>query len=201
MFINHSPERITVKGYKGNDCTMTAIGNAAGLSYDLARKVLQTAIFPNGKMSFVKKGPRTKHQFSMRGHVKRVAQELSVNKIEYVSDIEVNRHYKNPQSDVPTIREFAKEYNKGIYLVIVKNHIAAVIDGKLVDTWDSGERLVEVAFEIDIKKAQSTVADIAKFYRMTSDEHILKNHKESILKSASADKSYPVSAENPFLAS
>ena len=53
MFIKQSPERITLKGYKRDDCTINAIGNAAGLSYDLARKVLQTAIFHRNVASFL----------------------------------------------------------------------------------------------------------------------------------------------------
>lgn len=184
MFINHSPERITVKGYKRNDCTMNAIGNAVGISYDLARKVLQTAVFPNGNMSFVKRKPRTKRQFTGRGHVKRVAEELSISKKEYVTDSELERHYKKRIPGTISLREFAQENDKGIYLVLVKGHLATVIDGKIVDTWDSGARIVEVAFEVNVKKAQKAIADIAKFYRMDSDEHILKNHKKTILKSA-----------------
>lgn len=187
MFINHSPERITVKGYKRNDCTMNAIGSAVGISYDLARKVLQTAIFsPRKEMSFVKSKPRTKAQFTGRGHVKRLAQALSVDKIEYISDMDILAHYKKPKAGAPTLKEFANEYNKGIYLVLVKAHLVTVIDGAIVDTWYSGERIVEVAFEIEPKKAQKTIAEIAKFYRMDSDQHILKDHHKAILKKKAA---------------
>ena len=32
MYIKHSPARITIKGYKRDDCTINAIGTALGIS-------------------------------------------------------------------------------------------------------------------------------------------------------------------------
>ena len=38
----------------------------------------------------------------------------------------------------PTVDEFAKEHQTGIYLATVAHHVVAVVDGGYYDTWDSG---------------------------------------------------------------
>lgn len=74
MFIKTTPERITIKGYKGSDCTCVALGNSLGLSYDLARKILQNGRYYNNEFHFVKDNPITKSKFTqkhmLRGYVK-----------------------------------------------------------------------------------------------------------------------------------
>lgn len=185
MYIKHSPERITIKGYKKDDCTVNAIGSAIGLSYDLSRKILQTAVYYNGKFTFVKSKPRTKDSFTRRGHVKRVCEALSVDNHIYITDSELRERMKSKQhSHVKGVklRDFARSNNEGIYIVLVRGHLAAVINGKIVDTWDSGGREVEIAYKIDVDHARRTIADLAKFYRMDCDKHIKKDHVSKILK-------------------
>lgn len=47
----------------------------------------------------------------------------------------------------PTVDSFAKCHKEGTYIVIVANHVVAVVDGKYYDTWDSGECCLYGYFE------------------------------------------------------
>lgn len=40
-----------------------------------------------------------------------------------------------------TIREFAKIYSRGIYIIGTGSHAVAVIDGDYYDSWDSGDEV------------------------------------------------------------
>jgi hypothetical protein len=180
MYINNSPERITIKGYKRDDCTVNAIGNAIGVSYDLARKILQVGIYYQGKFKFAKSKPRTKLQFTLKTHVKRICKALSTDEIIYAK--------YNPRTNRPimtkTLAEVASENSKGIYIAIVKGHLATIINGKIIDTWDSSKSKVEVIYKVDVNQARNTIKDLAKFYRMDSDRHIIKNHTKRYQKVA-----------------
>lgn len=57
MYITQTPERVYVKGYKRDDCTVIAIGNALGISYDLARKALQIGVCNSEGFTFRKSNP------------------------------------------------------------------------------------------------------------------------------------------------
>lgn len=184
-YVKMQPERISIKGYKRNDCTINALGNALGLSYDLARKVLQTVRFDKyDNLTFRKNEPRTKTQFSSRNHVKNVVSGLSVNKEEYIKDIDILEHYHGKGVKSITLGEFAKFHKKGVYVVLVKSHLTTVIDGVIIDTWDSSKRIVEVACEMDINKAQKAILNVAKFYKMDSNKHIKKQKRVSMQKKA-----------------
>ena len=39
-----------------------------------------------------------------------------------------------------TVRDFAEQHPKGIYLLRMDQHITTLIDGKLYDLWDSSDR-------------------------------------------------------------
>ena len=41
-----------------------------------------------------------------------------------------------------TAREFAKEFNKGIYIVSIRKHITVIVDGKIHDIWDCSDKAV-----------------------------------------------------------
>lgn len=47
-----------------------------------------------------------------------------------------------------TLKEFARKYNKGIYLVTMKNHITCVIDGEVYDTWDCSSKNIWCAWNV-----------------------------------------------------
>ncbi len=44
---------------------------------------------------------------------------------------------------------FAKEHPKGTYIVAVRKHVVAVIDGTILDTWDSSYLTVYTAWKIE----------------------------------------------------
>lgn len=47
-----------------------------------------------------------------------------------------------------TLKQFVKERPRGIYIVGDGNHVVSVIDGKYIDTWDSGNMSVLYYFYI-----------------------------------------------------
>lgn len=176
MYINSSPERITIKGYVKDDCACIAIGNALGISYDLARKILQVGIYYAGEFKFAKSKPRTKPQFTQKPHVKRMCEALSVDRLAYAKyNPRTNTYISNT-----TLAEVAKELNEGIYIVLVKGHLTTIINGIIIDTWNSSNLKVEMAYKVDIPYSREVIAELAKFYRMSSDEHILENHVDEL---------------------
>jgi len=48
-----------------------------------------------------------------------------------------------------TVREFARIYNKGIFLVTMRNHITTIIDGTIYDTFDPSSRIVWCAWIVE----------------------------------------------------
>lgn len=40
----------------------------------------------------------------------------------------------------PTVDRFAKDHPTGVYVLVVANHLVAVVDGIYYDTWDSGHK-------------------------------------------------------------
>jgi len=47
-----------------------------------------------------------------------------------------------------TVGEFAKEYPYGKYAVTMNGHITAIIDGKIIDTFDPSRRIMRCAWKI-----------------------------------------------------
>ena len=41
-----------------------------------------------------------------------------------------------------TVSQFAKDHQRGRYVLACQNHVVAVIDGTYFDTWDSGNEIV-----------------------------------------------------------
>lgn len=48
----------------------------------------------------------------------------------------------------PTVEEFAKKHPNGRYIVVVAQHVVAVVDGKYYDTWDSGYKSLYGYYEL-----------------------------------------------------
>lgn len=44
--------------------------------------------------------------------------------------------------DCISVSRFAKDHNKGRFVLACQNHVVAVINGDYYDTWDSGEEIV-----------------------------------------------------------
>ena len=43
--------------------------------------------------------------------------------------------------DCYTVREFARDHPKGVYILALKSHVVAVVDGDWYDSWDSGDEV------------------------------------------------------------
>lgn len=48
-----------------------------------------------------------------------------------------------------TIGEFAKLFDKGIYLVTMQGHITCIIDGDIYDTFDCSDRFLWCAWQVE----------------------------------------------------
>lgn len=48
-----------------------------------------------------------------------------------------------------TVGEFASEYPYGKYAVTMNGHITAIVDGTIVDTFDTSRRIMRCAWKID----------------------------------------------------
>lgn len=162
-YIHKEPSKIGIKGYKKNNCTMTAIGNALGISYDLAKKILQTYMWTSitrDKIFFREKDPLFKSEFTKQRHVHNVCSALAVETVEFREDI--------------TLSEFVKKNERGIYLVLVERHLTVVKDGEIIDTWDSSRRRVISSYKINIDCARTLINPIAEFYEIDGEDHISK---------------------------
>lgn len=53
------------------------------------------------------------------------------------------RRFRLPECcpECVTVREFAKRFRTGIYVVGTGSHAVAVVDGDWLDTWDSGDEI------------------------------------------------------------
>lgn len=175
MYIKHTPSKIAIKGYKKDDCTVIAIGNALGISYDLSRKILQTVysrrVTKHGELPFRTENPLAKKYFTLQMHVQKVCRGLSVEEIGF-EPFEKEKRI--------TLLKFAKQYNEGVYLALVDRHLATVIDGQLIDTFDSSSRKMIAAYKIDSPQAHETIQELAKYYKMNSNKHIFQDHKENM---------------------
>lgn len=188
-YIKSVPHRVSIKGYKGNDCTINAIGNTLGISYDLARKLLQTGNFKDGKFSFRIKSPRTKDEFTRRNNVRNILTAISTDYCVYISDKEIQKKVQNKAritSDIKktgsqSVNKFAESNPKGTFILLVYGHLTAVVDGVVVDAWNCGDYAVEIAYKISVPKARKVIKELASFYKMDSEEHFVKNHKKTLL--------------------
>lgn len=178
VFIKRAPVRVAIKGYKGEDCTCNAIGNALNISYDLARKILQTGEFERDKgFAFYKRNPLKKAELMRVSHVKNICEALTVNSISFKEGAFASCQSTESQVSTGgeiTLSEFAMSHPKGTYIVLVKGHLACVKNGAILDTWDSSDQVVNTAYEVDLKHAVKTIKDLAKHYRLLNKKHIQK---------------------------
>lgn len=47
-----------------------------------------------------------------------------------------------------TVERFCKEHPKGRYMISLSNHLCAVVDGKVLDTWYRGDKCVYMCYTI-----------------------------------------------------
>lgn len=66
----------------------------------------------------------------------------------YLKDTGYSRYIiPNTCPDCYTIKDFAKDNPVGKYILATGTHVVAVIDGKYIDTWDSGNEVPIYYFE------------------------------------------------------
>lgn len=178
MLVKFRPSRIKIKGYKRNDCSINALGSALGISYDLARKVLQTAVYvKKGEISFLKKRPRTKSELSSKRNVIQVCEAICEDRAVFTapkSKACSSRRAKHLGHRDNSVGKFAKSNASGIFILLTDTHMLTVIDGKVIDTWDSTDLVVEIAYRVNIDKARQSIANLAKFYKLASESHMIE---------------------------
>ena len=57
----------------------------------------------------------------------------------YLSQYGLERRPAPPHT---TVNEFARTHRNGVYLLGLNSHVVCIIDGTILDTWDSGEKEV-----------------------------------------------------------
>ena len=111
-------------GRKVNDCTVRAISLATGKSWDFIYKILS---------EFARK------EAVMMDNIKYIDKFLDSNFLKVYSH---NSGYKM------TVDEAAKEFNRGVYLITMQNHITCCIDGVIYDTFNPSDRLVWEVYKV-----------------------------------------------------
>ena len=72
---------------------------------------------------------------------------LMMDSVEFIENYLDNR-YKRECHYSKTIGEFAEEYPKGKYAVTTSNHITAIIDGVIYDTFNPSDRVMRCAWKV-----------------------------------------------------
>lgn len=111
-------------GRKVNDCTVRAISLATGKSWDFIYKILS---------EFARK------EAVMMDNIKYIDKFLDSNFLKVYSH---NSGYKM------TVDEAAKEFNRGVYLITMQNHITCCIDGIIYDIFNPGDRTVWEIYKV-----------------------------------------------------
>ena len=74
-------------------------------------------------------------------------QGLLFSNVEFVEDYLDNKYDRECHYS-KKVGEFAYEFPKGKYAVTMNNHITAIIDGVIVDTFNPSERIMRCAWKI-----------------------------------------------------
>lgn len=75
----------------------------------------------------------------------------SPNHLATVADFLMDRGWRLYQytEGKPTVKQFCEDHNDGIYLPVCNNHITAVVDGNVLDTWNCHRLRVKYYFTFD----------------------------------------------------
>lgn len=112
-FIRYNGNR---DGKNVGDCTVRAISTALGQDWDT-----------------------TYWGLCIEGYIQ--ADMPSSNQVwgRYLKKYGFRRH--SPSDDV-TVLEFAETHSRGTYLLALDRHVVAVVEGEIIDTWNSGDETV-----------------------------------------------------------
>lgn len=72
---------------------------------------------------------------------------LMFENVEFVEDY-LDERYPRCKHYAKTVGEFAKERPRGRYAVTMNNHISAILDGNIVDTFDCSNRVLRGVWQI-----------------------------------------------------
>lgn len=143
-----------------NDCVVRAIANACDIDYAQAHQFVKEKFNrKNGKGTFlfntIMKGIK-EIQFKEVGQLN-LFEAPGVKNVEHIGEMpKLGGKLRNPKyKHKPvafTVKEFARKFNKGNYLLAVNKHALAIKDGVIVDNGnyqiDGYRRVVESAFRI-----------------------------------------------------
>lgn len=73
---------------------------------------------------------------------------LMFDRVEFVEKYLDDRYNRECHYSM-TVGEFAKEFPRGKYAVTMNGHITAIIDGKIIDTFDPSDRIMRCAWKIN----------------------------------------------------
>lgn len=73
---------------------------------------------------------------------------LMFDDVDFVEDY-LDERYDRECHYSKTVGEFAREYPRGRYAVTMNNHITAIIDGVIYDTFDPSNRVMRCAWRIE----------------------------------------------------
>lgn len=73
---------------------------------------------------------------------------LMFDRVEFVEDYLDDRYLRECHYS-KTVGEFAREFPIGKYAVTMNGHITAIIDGKIIDTFNPSDRIMRCAWRVD----------------------------------------------------
>lgn len=126
------------KSQRKNDCIMQAITNALPLSYDESVTLLTRAAC----------GQTTKKARQSFENIERALNSLGLSFTKYVGQ---------------NFADFARTYNKECnYIVLACDHAAAVVCGKLLDSWDSSRKHMRGFYKITKEQYKAIAKEYGK---------------------------------------
>lgn len=143
-----------------NDCAVRAIANACDVNYEQAHAWVKGAFNrQDGKGTFMFNDimKQTKQiEFEQAGQLDMFA-DNNVKKIKHVGDSPkhggelANPKYRHKPVAF-TVKEFARKFNRGSYIVSVNKHALAIKDGVIIDNsnfqYNGYRRVIESAFQV-----------------------------------------------------
>ena len=72
---------------------------------------------------------------------------MMFDRVEFVEDY-LDSRYEREKHYSKTVGELAKEYPYGRYAVTVDGHITAILDGKIVDTFNPSNRIIRAVWRV-----------------------------------------------------
>ena len=151
----------TVAKMEKNDCVVRAFANACDVTYESAHQVVKEVFGRKDKrgvtmFNFIMKQIKS-IKFDQLGQLSLFDNDVIERNIQHLGDAPklggklINKKYKHKKVAY-TVKEFARQYKTGNYIVAVKGHALAICNGVIIDNPDKQtngyRRVVESAFKI-----------------------------------------------------